>query len=755
MNNKTITCLLLVMLSSSFLYAEYIDTGYKTFTQPNGVSFTGRYWGDEFSDWTETQDGYRIVRNWSGGWYYYAILDASGEFAASDRKVAIDPPLASSYKLERSESRKEEIQATIDAFNTELDSAYQRYLNTRGTIDTTYRLGVILVDFTPSELWQNDNNPNGYNKAYFDSLIFSRNYWYYPEGTNQIHPDSHALFGSFSDYYWDQSLGTVQFEGKDGILQIVNPIDPDDPFEVLPKWVVLPEPKCYYAGDHSCYAGYTSLSGYFNAATDSAISQLGIDISQFNFLAFISAGPRYHPNLRGIAQPSQGRYNFVEVSHYLEPFFFSHIGPHAHEFAHLIGIYHHYGASMYWNLMGYSANGPSYEGACPSGFCPYDRAIKLGWVTMDTIQSDVTITITYDYQNPMYYWIASPTSSYDYIIENRLRAGFDLWTPNPPSYETTDPPSIDPNGNLGGLLIWRDGRDLVVADNEPFSDTNPPPNTDEKYKNLARDPFPFDQQDGSGSGLNLNDITTPSTNNIYGSYSYLAFNNITWNPTDSSSMLYILFNYDPPPETPTGFYITGSIHENPTLHWNANSEPDMAGYMIYRKSEYEQEFSLIATINNPQTTSYTDTEVYIAPKGQGPIVLYHMTAFDLTGLESDPTINRWVWELPYRQVVLADQIPETFALHENYPNPFNPVTTIKYDLPEESFVELIIFDLIGREVKTVINGIESAGFKCIVWDGKDNDGNKVPSGMYVYRFRAKSLESDKQFYKTMKMVLLR
>lgn len=70
-------------------------------------------------------------------------------------------------------------------------------------------------------------------------------------------------------------------------------------------------------------------------------------------------------------------------------------------------------------------------------------------------------------------------------------------------------------------------------------------------------------------------------------------------------------------------------------------------------------------------------------------------------------------------------------------------------------MELMIFDILGREVKTVMNGIESIGFKSIVWDGKDDDGNNVPSGMYIYHFNAKPFESDKQFHKIMKMVLLR
>ena len=94
-------------------------------------------------------------------------------------------------------------------------------------------------------------------------------------------------------------------------------------------------------------------------------------------------------------------------------------------------------------------------------------------------------------------------------------------------------------------------------------------------------------------------------------------------------------------------------------------------------------------------------------------------------------------------------LPNNFALHQNYPNPFNPTTKIIYDLPEASYVTLSIYDLMGREVRTIINSKQTAGFKNIQWNATDNLGKSVPAGMYIYTIQAG------EFRQTRKMVLLK
>jgi parallel beta-helix repeat protein len=98
----------------------------------------------------------------------------------------------------------------------------------------------------------------------------------------------------------------------------------------------------------------------------------------------------------------------------------------------------------------------------------------------------------------------------------------------------------------------------------------------------------------------------------------------------------------------------------------------------------------------------------------------------------------------------AYSLPVKFVLHDNYPNPFNPRTTIAFDLPEESHVTLIIYDISGREVVRLVDGNLHEGFRHAVWDGRDKSGIQVSSGVYLYSIRTSS-----GFNATKKMVLVR
>jgi hypothetical protein len=94
-------------------------------------------------------------------------------------------------------------------------------------------------------------------------------------------------------------------------------------------------------------------------------------------------------------------------------------------------------------------------------------------------------------------------------------------------------------------------------------------------------------------------------------------------------------------------------------------------------------------------------------------------------------------------------IPMEFALHQNYPNPFNPLTTLRYDLSEQSLVNIIIYDMLGREVKTLVNTTQDAGFKSVSWNATNDYGKPVSAGVYLYQIQAG------EFVQTNKMVLLK
>ena len=97
-----------------------------------------------------------------------------------------------------------------------------------------------------------------------------------------------------------------------------------------------------------------------------------------------------------------------------------------------------------------------------------------------------------------------------------------------------------------------------------------------------------------------------------------------------------------------------------------------------------------------------------------------------------------------------DLLPTAFALSQNYPNPFNPATQIKYDLPGASNVRLTIYNFLGQSVRTLVDAEQTAGFYSVGWDGRDDSGVKMPSGVYIYR-----LEAGQQFVQIRKMILLK
>jgi hypothetical protein len=94
-------------------------------------------------------------------------------------------------------------------------------------------------------------------------------------------------------------------------------------------------------------------------------------------------------------------------------------------------------------------------------------------------------------------------------------------------------------------------------------------------------------------------------------------------------------------------------------------------------------------------------------------------------------------------------VPATFTLHQNFPNPFNPITTLSYDLPEDNFVMLTVYDMLGRTVVQLVNTTQGAGFKSVQWDATDSMGRSVSAGVYLYQIQAG------EFVQTKKMVLLK
>ena len=141
----------------------------------------------------------------------------------------------------------------------------------------------------------------------------------------------------------------------------------------------------------------------------------------------------------------------------------------------------------------------------------------------------------------------------------------------------------------------------------------------------------------------------------------------------------------------------------------------------------------------------------------------HPISFECDGnvvTTGDTTVTWWSswWRVGYdisecegQELALtnATKYPETFKLSQNYPNPFNPVTSLRYDLPEDGLVNITVYDMMGRIVKTLVNSSQTAGYKSVQWNATNNRNEPISAGLYLYTIQAG------EFRQTKKMVLLK
>jgi hypothetical protein len=123
-----------------------------------------------------------------------------------------------------------------------------------------------------------------------------------------------------------------------------------------------------------------------------------------------------------------------------------------------------------------------------------------------------------------------------------------------------------------------------------------------------------------------------------------------------------------------------------------------------------------------------------------------------SGANNQLTSGFWNKKLSYTDVDDQENpsgLPKEFALFQNYPNPFNPQTNIEYALPKGSQVNLVVYNILGQKIRTLVDEFQNAGMKKVMWDGKDQRGNEIPSGIYFYKLKAEN------YSQTKKMVILK
>ena len=227
-----------------------------------------------------------------------------------------------------------------------------------------------------------------------------------------------------------------------------------------------------------------------------------------------------------------------------------------------------------------------------------------------------------------------------------------------------------------------------------------------------------------------------------------------------------IMRHDAIPGDTTGYsdkiaYFTTSVRDSIFL-FSFNSEaPVGAALFTFDCSDtltmpylYSTNMDLIYKINNNELRvlifNFGDTNIPSGPVDLLAIPLEN--ACTLTILEVVDDKGR-VMKAIYGQTGISDQpahdLPKSFALLPNYPNPFNPETYIEYTLPADCQVTLAVYNILGQKVRTLINEHQPAGLKSVRWDGKDDSGNQVSAGVYFYSIKADNFTQAK------KMILLK
>jgi hypothetical protein len=219
--------------------------------------------------------------------------------------------------------------------------------------------------------------------------------------------------------------------------------------------------------------------------------------------------------------------------------------------------------------------------------------------------------------------------------------------------------------------------------------------------------------------LNLGPFTGQGTATLPGSY------------TNIFVRCLVIMDYTTVPVELTSF--TASIvGDGVQLNWNTATELNNQGFEIERKAAGDWvKIGYVpghGTTTEPQSYSFSDKNV---SKGT---YTYRLKQLDFGGgYNYSPEVS-----------VEVDFTPSEYALSQNYPNPFNPSTTIMYQVPKAGNVSIIIYDMLGQEVRILMNNEVAAGAYQVQWDGLNDSGVSMSSGTYIYRMTAGDFVESKE-----------
>ncbi|HMU42885.1 MAG TPA: T9SS type A sorting domain-containing protein [Ignavibacteriaceae bacterium] len=328
---------------------------------------------------------------------------------------------------------------------------------------------------------------------------------------------------------------------------------------------------------------------------------------------------------------------------------------------------------------------------------------------------------SYLYNFPFALDVNPDPDEYDLIAKRRSLDGTNWSTA--PNFSPGDPQNLRIESFIGSVLTNNNKLNIVYDD---IDNTN----LEHRY------------YDGNDWTDPITAASSPSaTSNIAVSH----FNNdiyVIWKSSNSNYLK--LVQYDSPPATPPNFI--GELSGNhPYLIWGPVEDPDLDGYEIYWQTysdpKYPGPWNLLTTVTVNSfidqgvivgsSTNYVNYKIRSKDVGENTSNYTNIVSYTYTGLNKED----------------VEKPVEAFKLSDNYPNPFNPSTTISFSIPERSFVTLKVYDILGREIANLVNEELKAGsFE------KTFDASTLSSGVYIYRITA--MKDGKILFNESKQMLM-
>ena len=476
------------------------------------------------------------------------------------------------------------------------------------------------------------------------------------------------------------------------------------------------------------------------------------------------------------------------------------IGVYAHEFGHILGLPDLYdrddsdGSSAglgEWCLMA-SGSWLGWAGDTPSHMSTWCK-IQMGWIEPTTLtegQTGLEILQVETEAFALKVWEDDYNWSRYFLIENRQAVGFDSYIHGVGLLIY----HIDENQGYGSNR-WSSG---TVNDNElhKMVDLEEADGFDHldflENRGDSGDPYP-----GSSGNLTFDDSSYPNSNRYNGDESKVSVTNISVldavitadidiRPQSGYAIVYDEmgisgwgFGYQEPQDSYGGVLFTPSVSGYLTeIDVGMRADSTSFQILIYDSFNSLTPGNLLLTkdtladrrgwhsIEVDSIAIAADTDYFVAVKINAAYAISYDNTGALSGrsffsgdginyndnISNNGDINiRSKISYGSQALTMNDDlnIANQFILYSSYPNPFNPTTQVRYYLPNVSNVQISIYDLVGREIRTLINREQNSGFKTLQWNAMDNLGQPVSAGMYIYTIQAG------EFRKTRKMVLLK